>query len=108
MKRKEILIILISGFLLIIAWVGFSIYHSAISSTIPEATNINIRPINSTFDTKAFSALRQRKSVSPLYEISSSSSASSPTPTVSISATPKPTPTPTPTQIASPEGEILP
>ena len=34
MKQRDILFLVISTFVLILAWIGFSIYHNLVSSTI--------------------------------------------------------------------------
>ncbi len=97
MKRKDLLIIIISAFIIILLWIGFSIYHGAITSTITEALNTNIQPISPFFNNQGFKVLKQRNNVTPLYDLksniaSSSSITISPTPTTiaSLSATPTP------------------
>lgn len=99
MKRKDILLILVPSFIFVLAWMGFSIYHGFINSTISEALNIQIIPINPTFDTATISKLKNRTHVNPIYEINPSLIIT-PTPGVIVddqsaskSAT---TPTPTP------------
>lgn len=65
MKRKEAYILLLSTSVLIFAWVIFSILHSAISSTISENLNVQILPINPTFDVKTIEKLKKRVRVIP-------------------------------------------
>jgi hypothetical protein len=65
MKRKEAYILLLSTSVLIFAWVLFSILHSAISSTISENLNVQILPINPTFDVKTIEKLKKRVRVIP-------------------------------------------
>lgn len=65
MKRKEAYILLLSTSVLIFAWVLFSILHSAISSTISENLNVQILPINPTFDVQTIEKLKTRIRVSP-------------------------------------------
>ena len=69
MKQKDIIILLVPTFIVIIIWVIFSIYHSSVASTIPQALNIQITPIKPTFDTNTISKLKQRQKVNPVYEM---------------------------------------
>lgn len=80
MKQKDILIILILLFIFAIAWIGSSLYHSAASSTISETTAQEISPIAPTFDNKAITNLKQRKSINSSFELRDIS----PTPTPSL------------------------
>lgn len=72
MKRKDILLLLVPSFIFVLAWMGFSIYHSFINSTIPEVLNIQILPISPSFDTTIISSLKNRTRVNPIYEINPS------------------------------------
>lgn len=92
MKQKDILLLTIPGFFLIVIWIIFSIYHSSVTSTIPENLTLQIVPISPTFDTKTIEALKNRTQIAPIFELSKSSSQT---------ATPTPTPTPTITPIIS-------
>lgn len=69
MKRKDILIIIVLLFIFALAWIGGSIYHSAVSSTISETTNKNIAPIDPRFDTKTIDRLRERQRITPVFEL---------------------------------------
>lgn len=69
MKRREILFLIISTFILVVVWVGFSIYHNAVTSTISQTLSIQITPISPTFDMQTFEKLKEREKVSPLFEI---------------------------------------
>lgn len=96
MKQKDILIILILLFIFVVVWVGSSIYHNIVSSTISETTNQGISPITPTFDTKTINKLKQRKKINPSFELQNIT----------------PTPTPFPLEILSPknsseEGKLL-
>ncbi|HUD04508.1 MAG TPA: hypothetical protein VMR59_00780 [Patescibacteria group bacterium] len=71
MKKNDILLILVPSFIFALAWIGFSIYHSIITSTISEVLNVQITPIDPTFDTSAINSLKTRENVSPIYELSS-------------------------------------
>ena len=68
MKKKDILFIIISGFLLVVAWIGFSIFHNIKTSTIPEATNIQIAPIAPVFDMKTIEDIKKRKQTQAVFE----------------------------------------
>lgn len=72
MKRREILFLIISTFILVVVWVGFSVYHNAVTSTISQALSIQITPISPTFDMQTFEKLKEREKVSPLFEIKES------------------------------------
>jgi len=68
MKQRDIVTLLIPSFILILAWIIFSIYQSSIASTITPVVNIQISPITPTFDIDAISKLKQRQKVTPFYE----------------------------------------
>lgn len=108
MKRREILAILIPSFIFVLAWIGFSIYHNIVTTTISQPLSVQITPINPDFDLTTINSLKNRESITPLYQLSVGTQ-NLPTPTpgqASNSAviTPNPTPTPTvtPTPIVSP------
>ena len=69
MKQKEILFILISTFALTTLWVGFSIYHNFVSSTIQGPVQIQIQPISPNFDEKAIQTFKTRSKIQPILEI---------------------------------------
>ena len=69
MKQRDIITLLIPSFILILAWIIFGIYHSSVASTITPVVDIQISPINPTFDTDAISKLKQRQKVTPIYEL---------------------------------------
>lgn len=96
MKQKDLLLLLIPFFLMVIAWVIFNIYHSSVTSTISDTLNIQIAPINPTFDKKAIEAIKNRENIQPIYDLSNSSL-----------ATPRPTPTSSQTPEGSPSGATL-
>ncbi len=80
MKQKDVLLLIISSFTLIVFWIAFNVYHNIITSTIPETLNIQITPIDATFDTKTISALKQRVQVAPIYSPLATQSATVPPP----------------------------
>ncbi len=82
MKQKDILLLIVSSFVLIVFWIIFNIYHNIVTSTIPESLNVQIAPINATFDTKTISYLKQRIQVIPIYNYIATQSAPIPTPTI--------------------------
>ncbi len=73
MKKNDILLILVPSFIFALAWIGFSVYHSFVSSTISESLNEQIIPIRPDFDTKTINAIKQRESITPVYQLEPSS-----------------------------------
>ena len=96
MKQKDILIITIFLFIFVLTWIGGSIYHSGVSSTISETTSKEISPIMPVFDTKTIDELRERQKITPSFELGGT------TPTPIALPTPKISP-----QNASEEGKLL-
>lgn len=87
MKRNEAYFILISTFVLIVAWIIFSILQSAFNSTISEPINAQINPIIPSFDTQTIAAVKKRQVVAPAAEIQTpiaSDAAQTPTPTIAV------------------------
>ncbi len=84
MKRRDILFVIISSFVLVLAWIGFSIFHNIKTSTIPETTTIQIAPIQPNFDIKEITEIKNRQSISPIF----GQTTPSPTPIATTSATP--------------------
>lgn len=73
MKQKDIILLVVPFFFLILLWIVFSIYHNAVTSTIPEVLNIQITPINPAFDEKTILNLKNREKVLPVFEAAQSS-----------------------------------
>ena len=97
MKYKDIITLLVSGFLLVIAWIVFSIYHNSVKSTTPEDLKKEIVPISPTFDQSTIDKLNSRAKISPIYELANPS----PPPTeISVGSASA--------LIASPAGETVP
>ncbi len=67
MKKQDILVILIPTLIFVFAWIGFNIYHSAVTPTITEQQLNKITPIDPNFDTKTISLLKQRVNVKPVF-----------------------------------------
>lgn len=68
MKRNDLLFFSITTFILIAAWVGGSIYHNVVTSTISKKTAEKIVPISPNFDTKVINQIKERGVVTPLLE----------------------------------------
>jgi hypothetical protein len=77
------MIIIIPTFIFVIIWIMLNIYHSYISSTIPETVNVQISPITPSFDTKTISLLKERIAITPEYQLN---------PLTNLSVTPSPVP----------------
>ena len=71
MKQRDILFLVISTFVLIVAWIGFSIYHNLVSSTITGPVEEKIIPIDPTFDTRTIDSLKERKNIEPVFQVNS-------------------------------------
>ncbi|HKC14465.1 MAG TPA: hypothetical protein VKC89_00655 [Patescibacteria group bacterium] len=102
MKQRELLFIVVSFFVLILIYMGFSVYHNSVTSTIPETLGTQILPISPTFDEKTISDLKKRNSIVPIYQLAPGQQQ---TPVASSSA--KPSATPAPTKTATPSGGKL-
>ena len=92
MKKNDILIILIPTCILVFIWIGFNIHHSAVTSTIPQATSIQIAPIIPRFDTQTIDNIKKRESINPVLELgqgqaTASSTIVPPTPTQPLPTT---------------------
>lgn len=92
-KQKDILFILISSFIVVVAWVGFNLYHIWATSTVSNDIQTQLNPIDPEFDPTVVQGLKTRENIDPLYENQSSSSEAVPT------FTPIGAPTPTPTSV---------
>jgi hypothetical protein len=68
---KDLLFLSISSFIVVVAWVGFNLYHSYVTTTITPELQIQIVPINPNFDTAMLEKLKARKQVAPITELSS-------------------------------------
>lgn len=70
MKNREILFLIISAFIIVIAWIGFNLYHSIKTSTIPQNLTIQILPISPNFDNKTIEEFKKREKVQPDFNMS--------------------------------------
>ena len=82
MKQKDILFLFISTFILVVAWIGFNIYHKWATSTISADLQVQIKPIDPNFDTQTIEKLKTREQITPVYELKEIS------PTVTASSSP--------------------
>lgn len=93
--RKEIIFILVSTCVLVLAWIAFGVYHNYKTSTIPEKLNIQIRTIIPKFDISTIEAIKNRSKASPIFELppsdqtrtsggSTGSARITPTPTINL------------------------
>jgi hypothetical protein len=90
MKKRDILFLLISSVIIVVAWIAFAIIHNSLSSTINETTTAQIIPIPGSFDTQTIASLKKRQQINALFV------AQTATVSAAISPTPIP-PAPTPT-----------
>ncbi len=63
---KNLTFLLIPTFVLILAWIAFSIYVSRVKSTITDVQSKQIKPISSTFDLATIEKLKTRQVVTPI------------------------------------------
>ena len=97
MKKNDVLMILVPSLIFVLAWIGFSLIHNIATSTISETLDTQITAITPSFNTNTIAALKQRKNVAPIYQITV------PIENIVVPATPSATtPTPTPTTIVQP------
>jgi len=73
-------------------WIGFTIAHNALTSTITPTLNQQLTSINNNFDAKTLGNLQKRQQITPQYIIS-----------VVVSQTPTPTPTLVPISPINPQ-----
>lgn len=86
LKEKNIAFILISSTVVALAYVGFSFYHTSVTSTLTEELSLQIEPIPGAFNASAIEAIERRNNVAPSYELTGTSPEA--TPTASIDITP--------------------
>ncbi len=76
-------------FIISLAWIGFDLYHKAVTSTISAPLQADINPIVPDFDTHVIQNLKQRHYSDPVYLLSSQTA----TPSGKIQVSPSTTPT---------------
>ena len=92
-KQKDILFILISSFVVVVAWIGFNLYDIWANSTISQEIQLELTPIDPQFDPQTIKLLKNRENINPLF------SQATPSATVTVVPTQTPVPpTPTPAQ----------
>lgn len=74
MKQKDILIIAISTFITILAWIGFHIYHATVTTTVSQSLQKQIQPIEGKFDVDTIEAVKKREKVLPISQSATESS----------------------------------
>lgn len=85
MKQKDLLLLLVPFFLILAAWIIFNIYHSSVTSTISDSLNIQITPIDPSFDQAAIESIKNRDNIAPVYDLLNTQVAS-PSPTTQTPA----------------------
>lgn len=78
MKQQDLLLISVSIFITIVAWIGFNIYHTTVSSTIPRSLQEKIEPIEGEFDTEIIESIKKRENVLPVSVITQNVATPSP------------------------------
>ena len=76
--QKDILYLSISMFVIVAAWIGFSLFHTFVTSTISEDLQMKIIPIDPTFDTATIQVLKARKKVAPSFQSNEKSTVATP------------------------------
>src|SRR3954465_4370351 len=64
--RKDILSFSILTFVVVCAWIGFTIYHTIVTSTITEDLQMAISPITPSFDMDTLKQLKTRQRIEPI------------------------------------------
>ena len=87
-KQKDILFILGSSFIVVVAWIAFNIIHILATSTIKATIQSQLTPIAPNFDYKTMQQLKSRENVRPFFETQTSSSTATTTSPLNPSPTP--------------------
>lgn len=96
-KQKDILFVLISSFVVVVAWIAFNIYHIWATSTVSEDIQLQLTPISPNFDPQTIQQLKLRENINPLFDLQ---------PPVASTPTPSITPSPGTDTTASPSAPI--
>ena len=67
---KDLLFVSISSFIVAVAWIGFNIYNTWVTTTITPEMQVQITAIDPTFDTSLIKKLKVRKQVVPAMTLS--------------------------------------
>lgn len=104
---NDILFISVSLFIIVVLWVFSNIYHIYVTTTISPDLQLQITPIEASFDLNTLNRLKNRTVIAPLFDIinpeATPAGALSPTPTTTItpSVSPGLSPVPTATTITN-------
>lgn len=79
-RQKDILFILGSSFVVVVAWIGFNLYHIYVTSTVSEEVQVQLTPINPQFNDDLIRELKSREKIVPVFEKDPESSRSATTP----------------------------
>lgn len=93
-RQKDLLLLLISGFILTVIWIVATVKHNIDTSTISDALRVEVTSIVPKFDTKTLDVIKSKTNVDPRFEVQTplaSPSAATPTPTKIPSITVTPT-----------------
>lgn len=99
-KQKNLVFLLSSSTVVTVAWIGFSIYHTAVTSTLDPVLTTQIQPISPRFNDATIQNILNRQDVLPTYEITGGTL---PVPTASNAAVPSTSQAPTLTPTLAPE-----
>jgi hypothetical protein len=107
-QRKDILFILVSSFIVVVAWIAFNIYHINITSTISQAIQLQLLPISPKFDDATMQQLKTRENIVPQFSLQQGASQSAGTPSPTISALSQPSPQAVSPQTSSDSSGLVP
>lgn len=71
MKQRDIAILLIPVFILVVLWVIFNVYHNYVNSTITDPLTYQLVPIEGKFDENTINDIKARKRVDSVVIITS-------------------------------------
>lgn len=90
MRQKDFVLLFGSTCIVVLAWIGVTVYNKFMSSTINEATMVSVKPITDSFDVATLDKVKGRLQIVPVYSVTTNISPS-PSPQVT-----RPTVTTTP------------
>ena len=67
--QKDILFIFISSFIVVVAWIGFNLYHIWVTSTVSPDVQVELTPIDPDFDPVTIQQLKSRENIAPQYQM---------------------------------------
>jgi hypothetical protein len=65
--QRDIVLLTLSMFIIVAAWVGFNVHHSRVNSTIDDVLQTQIIPIPGNFDNATIQDLQSRTVIEPDY-----------------------------------------